>query len=174
MARSKQMAQDHLCLTLDLLEILGFLVNYPKCILQPTQIIIFLGFLVNSTQMKLYLPQERMMVITKEATTILNSPHQVSVRQLARMIGLLSTTIPAVLPAPLHYRNLQRTKNQLVSSGSYNSSCPLTKEAQLELKWWLQTLHKVNGRMIKPNLPDMTIYTDASTWGWGAKSGDNN
>ena len=32
--------------------------------------------------------------------TILNSAYQVSVRQLTRMIGLLSATIPAVLPAP--------------------------------------------------------------------------
>ena len=133
--------------------------------------------------MKLYFPQERMIVITKEVTTILNSPHQVSARQLVRMIGLLSATQmiglliqqfyhPAVLPAPLHYRNLQRTKEQLVSSGSYNSSCPLTKEAQLELKWWLQTLYRINGKTIKPNLTDMTIYTDASTWGWGARSGE--
>ena len=63
-------------------------------------------------------------------------------------------------------------KNCLVSSGGYKNSGPLTKEAQLELRWWLQTLHKVNGRAIKPNLPDMMIYTDASTWGWGARSGE--
>ena len=44
MARSKQIALDYLYLTLNILEILGFLVNYPKCILRPTQIIDFLGF----------------------------------------------------------------------------------------------------------------------------------
>lgn len=96
MAQSRQIAQDHLHLTLDILEILGFLVNYPKCVLKPTQIIDFLGFLVNSREMKLYLPQEKVTIINKEATTILNAPHRVSAQQLARMIGLLSVTIPAI------------------------------------------------------------------------------
>ena len=49
MAGSKQIARDHLYLTLDILEILGFLVNYPKCILRCTQIIDFLVVLVRDT-----------------------------------------------------------------------------------------------------------------------------
>ena len=130
----------------------------------------FLVVLVNSKEMKFYLPQEKVTTIINKATTILNSPHQVSARYLARMIGLLSATIPVVLPAPLHYRHLQQMKNHLVLSGGYKNSGPLTKEAQLELKWWLQILHKVNGRVIKPSLPNMMIYTGASTWGWGARS----
>lgn len=170
MAPSERLATNHLLLTLDLLEILGFLINYPKCVLHPTQNIDFLGLVVNSREMKLYLPREKMATISKEATRILNSQQDVSGRELARMIGLLSATIPAVLPAPLHYRNLQGMKNRLVSAGGYKNMGPLTIQARIELKWWLQTLAKVNGRTIKPKLPDMTIYTDASKWGWGATS----
>ena len=170
MAPSEQLAKDHLLLTLDLLEILGFLINYPKCVLHPTQNIDFLGFVVNSREMKLYLPREKMATISKEAAGILNSQRQVSGRELARMIGLLSATIPAVLPAPLHYRNLQCMKNRLVLAGGYKNTGPLTSQAQTELKWWLQTLANVNGRTIKPRLPDRTIFTNASNWGWGAAS----
>ena len=50
----------------------------------------------------------------KEATTILNPRNRVSIHQLARMIGLLSTTIPAVLPAPLHYCNLDLDRTALL------------------------------------------------------------
>ena len=170
MAPSEQLAESHLRLTLDLLEILGFLINYPKCVLHPTQTIDFLGFVVNSREMKLYLPQEKMVTISKEATRILNSQQHVSGYELARMIGLLSATIPAVLPAPLHYRNLQRMKNDLVSAGDYKNTGPLTNQARIDLKWWLQTLANVNGRTIKHRLPDMMIFTDASKWGWGATS----
>ena len=61
MAQLKQIhvAQDHLYLNLDILEILGFLVNYLKSILQPTQIIDFLGVLVNCKEMNLNFSQEK-------------------------------------------------------------------------------------------------------------------
>ena len=38
----------------------------------------------------------------------------VSIRDLTRLIGRLTATLQAVLPAPLHYRNLQRIKNQVL------------------------------------------------------------
>ena len=41
------------------------------------------------------------MTITEDTSQILNSPYQISGRQLARIIGLLSATLPVVLPAPL-------------------------------------------------------------------------
>ena len=122
---------------------------------------------MNSRERKLYLPQEKMVTISKEATRTLSSQQHVSGHQLMRIIGLLSATIPAVLPAPLHYRNLQCMKNRLVSSGGYKNRGPLTEQARIELKLWLQTLTKVNGRT---KIPDMTIFTDASTKGWRATS----
>ena len=129
----------------------------------------------NFMNLKHYLSLEKVTTVTKEATTLLISHHQVSARLLEKMIGLLSATIPVVLPAPpacLHYRHLQQMKNHLVSSGGYKNFGPLTKEAQFELKWWLQTLHRVNRGAIKPNLPDIMISMGASTWGWRARSGE--
>ena len=37
---------EHTATTLSLLEALGFLVNYPKSVLEPTQELIFLGFII--------------------------------------------------------------------------------------------------------------------------------
>ena len=50
---------------------MGFLVNYPKSELDPTQKLIFLGFIINSITKELSLPQEKMEVIVKEAKAIL-------------------------------------------------------------------------------------------------------
>ena len=44
MADTKEKAATHLILTLDVLEYLGFLINYEKSIVKPTQQIDFLGF----------------------------------------------------------------------------------------------------------------------------------
>ena len=73
MARSKQIALDHLYLTLNILEILGFLVNYPKCILQPTEIIDLGGF--SESQRDKVPPTGKGDNNHQGGTTILNSPH---------------------------------------------------------------------------------------------------
>ena len=62
---------EHTATTLSLLKGLGFLVNYPKSELDPTQKLIFLGFIINSITKELSLPQEKMEVIVKEAKAIL-------------------------------------------------------------------------------------------------------
>jgi hypothetical protein len=169
MAQSQVVAHQHLVLALDVLELLGFLVNYPKCTLVPTQKIEFLGFMVDLTEMTLSLPEEKMALINKEVKALL-SKTTVSARQLARMVGLLTSTIPVILPARLCYRALQRKKIALAALGNYNKSAPLDQEEKEELTWWIQMIKSVNGRTIKPAIPDMVIYTDASLVGWGAVS----
>lgn len=132
MADTKEKAAFHLTLTLDVLECLGFLVSYNKSTLVHTQKIEFLGFLVDSASMEISLPQEKILKIIDEARNLLAS-ETVSARQLARMVGMLSSSIPAVIPAPLHYCSLQLTKNQAVSQGDYNQQTTLPLTAQTEL-----------------------------------------
>lgn len=64
-AQSQVASHQHLVLALDVLELLGFLVNYPKCTLVLTQKIEYLGFMVDSTEMTLSLPEETMTLIRK-------------------------------------------------------------------------------------------------------------
>jgi len=56
LAESKEMARDHVMGLLYLLENLSFVISKPKCVLDPMQIIEFLGFSVNSVQQELSLP----------------------------------------------------------------------------------------------------------------------
>lgn len=87
--------------TLSLLEALGFLVNYPKSVLEPTctQKLIFLSFIINSVKNELSLPQKKMDIIVKEAKAILKV-QQISARSLAQLIGKMSTALLAIQPAP--------------------------------------------------------------------------
>ena len=61
----------------------------------------------------------------------------ITVRSLAHLIGLLTSTIPAVLPAPLHYRALQRLKGKALrnSRHNYNTVISLDEEAVKDLDW---------------------------------------
>ena len=86
----------------NLLEELSFLLNKKKCVWAPTQRIEFLGFEVDSNTTHLYLPFKKLEKIKKECRSVRAQGH-ITVRRLAHLIGLLTSTIPAVLPAPLHY-----------------------------------------------------------------------
>ena len=132
MADTKEKAAAHLILTLDVLEYLGFLINYDKSIVEPTQLIDFLGFLVNSVATIITLPQEKVQKVIKEAKLLLQC-QTTTARQLARMVGVLSSCILAVIPAPLHYCNLQSDKNRAVAQGGYNQQISLSLPAQAEL-----------------------------------------
>ena len=83
MGQAKEIVQDHTAITLDLLEALGFLVNYPKSQLVPTQSLDSLGFRINSITMSLSLPDTKIAHICQEAQRI-QGLEQVSARQLAQ------------------------------------------------------------------------------------------
>ena len=156
-----------------LLESLGFLINRAKSSLQPSQRITFLGFTIDSMEMTISLPEEKVKNTTQEALKMLQA-QTVSARQLAHMIGVLSSSIPAILPAPLHYRALQDLKIKAVASGGYGSRVHLSPQASNDLLWWKDNLPLVNGQPIRRNQPSLIIASDASLRGWGATSGGVN
>ena len=67
MAESEAMAREHTAALIFLLENLGFTINYPKCLLEPTQVIEFLGFTVSSVTMEIKMPGEKIKQIRLEA-----------------------------------------------------------------------------------------------------------
>ncbi len=153
---------------LHLLENLGFVVNLPKSHLNPTQTLEFLGFLVNTQDMTLVLPQGKVTAIKHLCTQIM-SQKEVTVRDIVRLIGKLTASIQAIFPAPLHYRQLQSLKNKaLQSKGTYDTLVSLNQACREELQWWLAHLDAWNGRAILTPPPDLVIETDASKQGWGA------
>lgn len=168
MAQSRTALEKQLIQIISLLETLGFVVNREKSQLQPTQSIQYLGFLIDSQQMKILLTEEKIGHLSA-ACKMVRQQGFLSARELARLIGKLTATLPAIFPAPLWYRELQRLKNQaLRSSHSFETSVLLTQEALLELDWWSSKMSLVNGKNIRTQEPDMVMETDASMLGWGA------
>ena len=169
MAQSVNVLETHVQTTIRLLCCLGFILNIKKCQTTPSQTIEFLGFLVNSRSMTLSLPEPKVLKIRKECRHMRNQSH-VTGRQLAHLIGLLTSCLQAILQAPLHYRALQRLRNQALVQGgiSYDRKTPMSKDAQQDLLWWIQRLSSRMARPIRSPLPDMVLETDASTKGWGA------
>ena len=118
MAQSVNDLEIHVQTTIQLLRCLGFVLNVKKCQTTPSQTMEFLGFLVDSRSMTLSLPETKVLKIRKECRHMRNQSH-VTGRQLAHLIGLLTSCLQAILQASLHYRALQRLRNQALVQGGY-------------------------------------------------------
>ena len=154
---------------LDLLTRLGFLINWPKSVLVPTQSIEFLGQKLNSVTMMISLPLNKVSSLRYLVGEALRAP-TMSIRQLASLIGSLNASAMAVMPTRLRTRALLRDKIDALRQHEqrWDRSLTLSAAAQDELVWWRDNLDQWNGRSLIPTEPDLAMYTDASTKGWGA------
>ncbi|XP_040213655.1 uncharacterized protein LOC120943996 [Rana temporaria] len=171
LTHSKNMAYRHMNWTIDLLQTLGFIINREKSVLVPAQEMEFLGFSIDTHLAILRLPSAKLALIRKEIRAVLRKGF-LSLRILARIVGLLAASIQAIFPAPLHYRALQRLKILHLRQGlRYADEVSLSPEARAELRWWLRHATDWNGRTIFNARPDVVIESDASRRGWGARLG---
>ena len=104
MADTKEKASDHASGLIYLLQCLGFTINLDKTILQPSQCLEFLGFMVNTIKMELSLQTQKMKKIRAESQQLLGVEH-VTCHALLRLIGKMNATNQVIPPAPLFYRS---------------------------------------------------------------------
>ena len=137
MAESETLLQDHVAATVYLLENLGFIINYPKSILEPRTTLEFLGFQVDSSSMELKLPGNKLKNIRGKARRILASSHT-SALELSRVLGKMNAATRAISVAPLFYRHLQAQLQSVLncSNQNYNTRILLSEDAREELQWW--------------------------------------
>ena len=151
-----------------ILESLGFIINVKKSILEPTHSLEFLGLTLDSVNLTLSVPRDKIALISKKAK-ILSATNSVSVRDLAKFLGLTNSICRALLPGKLFCRALQFDMNEnLNTTGSYDSYCTLSPKSKTELHIWRKAMWSWNGRNLLPPEPDFTFSCDASQQGWGA------
>ena len=138
-----------------------------KSILDPNHQIEFLGFEINSEKMQVSLPRVKIDKIVQKCKDILNSD-QVTILNLASLVGSLNSTVEAVIPAALYTRELQMHQTKcLLKSKTYNSLISLPIQCKTEIQWWISKLEEWNGKQILTMGPQISIETDASKMGWG-------
>ena len=165
MAKSAQEASAHLRAAVEILVALGFVVNSKKSVFQPSQRLEFLGFVINSKEMVISLPHQRLQSLRSLAKRT-HRQERVTIRQLAQLLGMMTAAHPAILPAPLHYRHLERTKIQAARQDP--SMIYISTHVKLDLQWWVEQSQIHNGRPLQIMQWDLTIESDASLTGWGA------
>lgn len=151
------------------LEQCGFLIHdESKSVLTGVHEIEFLGFIINSTKMTLTLTDRK----KEKYVGICNNlcqKSQVTIRELAQVIGNLVSTFDGVKYGQLFYRNLeqQKIKALRINRGNFEASVTVTASMKQELKWWIDNLPtSFNDITVKD--PELVLYADATLEAWGA------
>ncbi|XP_078608493.1 uncharacterized protein LOC144880269 [Branchiostoma floridae x Branchiostoma japonicum] len=149
----------------------GFVTNLGKSILEPTQRIVFLGSGLDSVTMSLFLPNDKVIELSRLANAVLEKG-RLTARELAHVIGKFQAAAVSVLLAPLHFRQLQLLLiSTLRRTGrDWDALVHLPQDAQQDLVWWRDSLPQNYDRPIHCPVGDIVIESDASQLGWGAFS----
>lgn len=156
-----------------LLKSLGFLINTEKSNLVPSQEIKFLGFIYNTHNMTMSLPQDKIISLRNIIQKI-SKKSQIKIRTFASLVGSLAAACPVIKYGWVHIKLLERDKylNLHNNNSNYDKHMLISKESKHELNWWLK--HITNVQDIKPKSFTIEIFTDASTSGWGASCDGKN
>ena len=107
--------------------------------------------------MTLSLTEEKVKGILQECEIIF-SMKEITVLQLTQLVGLLSSTIQAVLPAQIQFRYLQLQQVSALKGGmSCKEKIILNDQALGELQWWIENLKYFNRRHLIQAKPQIVI-----------------
>lgn len=151
-----------------LLNDLGFSVNMEKSVLTPSTRIRYLGHIIYSVQFKVHLPDEKIEKIISKCESVLRNRKIHSIREVAKLIGLFTSSLNAINLGALHFRYLDSDKVRAltISNNDYEGHILLSEESIAEILWWKNNIKEKNGKWIRYPRIDVYLETDASNAGW--------
>jgi hypothetical protein len=154
----------------DLIQEMGWTINWDKSQLVPTQQFLFLGIEWDTTNMEVRIEKGRTIALQHQVRKWMRFATRgktVGVRSLAKLIGQLSQTRIQHRRASLYLVRLNRLKVQTVNSRGWNTILRMTPWVLGELQWWSTQLRQNRPTSMRVEGKVATIYTDASPQGWG-------
>ena len=100
----RELSLEESAIVIQILESLGFIINKEKSVLIPSQKIAFLGYVIDSVEMTISLPERKINKLQEQALSLWEKT-QCSIRELAHVIGLIVSSFLAIKPARLYYRS---------------------------------------------------------------------
>ncbi|MCG8432340.1 MAG: hypothetical protein MJA29_14375, partial [Candidatus Omnitrophica bacterium] len=148
---------------------LGLLVNIPKSELVAGQEREYIGMLFLFHQGLAVAPSRRLDSIEALIRTILEGKGATA-RQWASLIGKLGSLSDVIRLGALHRRPFQRflLTNWDQKSDNWERFLPFPNSLVAHLEWWMDRGNTAQGVPLGAFRPDLTLFTDASLWGWGA------
>lgn len=111
-------------IALSLFRKLGFTINRDKSQLIPSQMVRYLGFEINSSTMRLILPEEKRQRIVTKCQAAIKSKNM-SIQNVAELVGTLIAAVPAIKYGLLYTRQLEIEKIAALAINNSNYSAKM-------------------------------------------------
>ena len=159
--------------TLNLLVELGWVINWDKSMLDPTQQFVFLGLLFN-THTASVSPGPKGLENLSTAIHSLSPGSIHTARSLSSVLGKIKHWAPYTSRGRLQLRKAQEWLKRHWTQGLYNWEKLIQVDTALVkyLHWWTLTRNTTRGVPLHPPLPTQDMFTDACNTGWGARLGN--
>lgn len=159
--------------TINVLQSLGFLINFDKTSFSPSNECKYLGFIINSDRLQISLPPEKKLRITKMISDFRNQRY-CSIKRFACLVGVLVSACPAIKYGWLHTKLFEKVKLRALRRSNFKFSKEMVIPPLIfkDLDWWLENVNN-SFNNIRFDKYDLEIFSDASPNGWGVFCNNN-
>jgi len=165
--KSKEKCHYNVKKAITLLESLGFIINYKKSSLIPSQTCKYLGFIINSVSFGLELDKRK----KKKILALLKNfkkDNWYKIRDFAQLLGTLNAACPAITYGFVYCKRLEREKFLALkfNDNNFEGKICIKETMWQDLQWWKRNI-QYSFNPIRTQNYILEIFSDASTSGWG-------
>ena len=146
---------------------LGIVVNPQKSNLVPSQVVQYLGVIIDAQSFRASPSPERVSRLLSTAGEFQSSASPPASLWLS-LLGILSSLAHLVPGGRLRMRSLQLCLHQSWDRLDLQAPVSVTPECLRDLQWWLHLPRLSSGVSLCQVSPDLHFWSDASDVGWGA------
>lgn len=166
LADSQQFAIQHRAILIFILQQFGWVINWKKSSLVPTQRMIFLGAELDTNSNTVGLPQEKIRPLIHKIKNLLAAEH-LSAGLCLSILGSMSSTFLMVQWSQWNSRVFQNAFLSQWNGSSMKQRIFTSQAVKRSAWWWTRVSNLTHCRPIVPPLPEIAT-TDASLQEWGA------
>ena len=164
---SREFLVQDLQTVLHLCHELGIVVNPQKSNLVPSQVVQYLGVIIDAQSFRASPSPERVSRLLSTAGEFQSSASPPASLWLS-LLGILSSLAHLVPGGRLRMRSLQLCLHQSWDRLDLQAPVSVTPECLHDLQWWLHLPRLSSGVCLCQVSPDLHFWSDASDVGWGA------
>ena len=172
-ASNPQLLISHRDFALDLVQTLGFIINWEKSSLVPTQRPTFLGAEIDLPG-QLARPSPERIGKLLAATRALRARRSAPAKTWLQLLGYMASLVDVLPDCRLHMRPLQihLLRHYRPNVDPLSRPVPMFEQVRPHLTKWISRQFLSQGKRLRPLQPQITVTTDASLMGWGATCRD--
>lgn len=168
-ADSEEACHDATLQVLNLLQDLGWVVNYEKSALSPTQKLTYLGAVLDFSTGRAYPSPQRIETLTSQVNEAIRRP-RLRAREWLQLLGQMASLVDVLPFCRLFMRPIQLHLLSFFKPSLHPMSLrvPVSSQVQNHLLWWTIPSNLDHGVVFQEIRNLTSITTDASLSGWGA------